>query len=57
MDIQTERIWLLGAKRNEESRSGTMVFSSNEKRDAAYWNFVIALKEWADHNNGFINIF
>lgn len=52
MDIQTERIWLLGAKHTEESRSGTMVFSSNEKRDLAYRNFVQAINEWASHNNG-----
>jgi len=44
MDIQTERIWLLGAKPNE--RSGTMVFSDNEKRDKAYLGFLEALSEW-----------
>jgi hypothetical protein len=44
MDIQTERLWLLGAKENE--RSGTMVFSSNEKRDRAYIEFLLALEEW-----------
>jgi hypothetical protein len=47
MDIQTERLWLLGAVENE--RSGTMVFSSNEKRDAAYNNFVRALDEWQEN--------
>lgn len=45
MDIQTERIWLLGA--SEESRSGTMPFDNNDKRDAAYKGFEKALKEWA----------
>lgn len=51
MDIQTERLWLLGAMRHfGESRSGSMVFSSNEKRDAAYKNFTQALREWADHH-------
>lgn len=54
MDIQTERIWLLGAKHEEESRSGTMVFSSDEKRDSAYVEFDRALKEWAVANKGFI---
>jgi len=44
MDIQTERLWLLGAKDNE--RSGTMVFSTNEKRDRAYAGFLLALEEW-----------
>jgi hypothetical protein len=52
MDIQTERIWLLGAKYLEEPRSGSMVFSSDEKRDAAFDKFVGALKEWADSNGG-----
>lgn len=47
MDIQTERIWLLGARRFDEERSGTMVFSSDEKRDAAYARFVEAINEWA----------
>lgn len=44
MDIQTERLWLIGALPNE--RSGSMVFSSNEKRDAACIQFQIALNEW-----------
>lgn len=48
MDIQTERLWLLGAKRHEESRSGTMVFSSNEKRDKALYEFKKALMEWGE---------
>lgn len=52
MDIQTERLWLLGAKHKEESRSGSMVFSSDEKRDAAYDKFIVAIDEWAKHNNG-----
>ena len=47
MDIQTERLWLLGAQPNE--RSGTMVFSSNEKRDRAYDEFIKALDEWCEH--------
>jgi hypothetical protein len=46
MDIQTERLWLIGALDNE--RSGTMVFSSNKKRDRAYDNFMLALDEWCD---------
>lgn len=59
MDIQTERIWLLGAKHKEESRSGTMVFSSDEKRDKAYDEFIIALEEWADafSPNGVVDIY
>ena len=50
MDIQTERIWLLGGQPHE--RSGTMVFSSDEKRDKAYQNFIFALDEWATSNGG-----
>lgn len=52
MDIQTERLWLLGAKRLEEQRSGSMVFSSNDKRDAAYAGFELALAEWARAHGG-----
>ena len=43
MDIQTERIWLLGGQPHE--RSGTMVLSSDEKRDKAYDNFKLAINE------------
>lgn len=52
MDIQTERIWLLGAKNSTDPRSGTMVFSDDDKRDAAYVKFTDALNEWAAYNNG-----
>jgi len=54
MDIQTERIWLLGAKRYdpEGQRSGSMVFSSDLKRDQAYDNFTQALEEWAASYGG-----
>ena len=49
MDIQTERLWLLGGKNDERSvRSGTMTFGSNEDRDAAFIGFQLALKEWGD---------
>jgi hypothetical protein len=47
MDIQTERIWLLGANSDPAmQRSGTMVFSSNAKRDRAFDAFNKALAEW-----------
>ena len=52
MDIQTERLWLRGAKSLDEERSGTMVFYSNEKRDTAYCEFIKALDEWATHHGG-----
>jgi hypothetical protein len=44
MDIQTERLWLLGGQANE--RSGTMVFSSEIKRDTAFREFTEALLQW-----------
>lgn len=47
MDIQTERLWLLGAA--EDERSGSMVFSSDEKRDKAYDAFMVAMAEWIAH--------
>jgi hypothetical protein len=55
MDIQTERVWLLGASVHD--RSGSMVFSSDEKRDIAYLNFIFALEEWAKvkHNGVAVN--
>lgn len=47
MDIQTERLWLLGA--SDDERSGSMVFSSDEKRDKAYDAFMLAMSEWIAH--------
>lgn len=50
MDIQTERIWLKGASKEERSeRSGSMVFGDCTKRDKAAHNFRIALAEWDNH--------
>ena len=48
MDIQTDRLYLLGAKHESEegSRSGSMVFSDNDKRDKAAIAFHIALSQW-----------
>lgn len=49
MDIQTERLWLLGAKNDSHAdRSGTMVFAMQEMCDKAYPGFHLSLKEWAD---------
>ncbi len=45
MDIQTDRLWLLGCGPDE--RSGSMVFSSDEKRDKMFDEFQEALLEWA----------
>jgi hypothetical protein len=44
MDIQTERLWLIGVKPNE--RSGSMVFSSDKQRDEACYRFHQAIDEW-----------
>jgi len=50
MDIQTERMWLHGATTNgTEHRSGTMVFSSDRKRDSAFDEFNKALVEWGEN--------
>jgi hypothetical protein len=45
MDIQTDRLWLLGCGPDE--RSGSMAFSSDEKRDKMEQEFHDALLEWA----------
>jgi len=51
MDIQTERIWLHGATTDSSAhRSGTMVFSSDIKRDQAFHEFNKALIEWGEKN-------
>lgn len=50
MDIQTERIWLLGGTNDETAfRSGTMIFSSNEKRDLAFDRFNAAIDEFTQY--------
>lgn len=49
MDIQTERLWLLGSKNDSHAdRSGTMVFAMQEMCDKAYPGFHLSLREWAD---------
>jgi hypothetical protein len=48
MDIQTERLWLLGAKNDAHAdRSGTMVFAVQDMLDRAYPKFHSALESWA----------
>lgn len=48
MDIQTERLWLMGCKTDSHAeRSGTMVFATQEMCDKAYPGFHLALQEWA----------
>lgn len=49
MDIQTDRLWLLGCGPDERSRS--MVFSSDEKRDKMYNMFHDALYDWGMYMN------
>jgi hypothetical protein len=47
MDIQTDRLWILGER--GITRSGSMVFSSDEKRDAMFKRFQAAITEWSNH--------
>lgn len=48
MDVQTERLWLRGAKNDPHAdRSGTMVFAMQDMLDRAYPKFHAALAEWA----------
>lgn len=57
MDIQTERVWLLGASKEDRAeRSGSMVFGTNEKRDNAYEDFHQAIREWNDWNCSVIGL-
>jgi hypothetical protein len=57
MDIQTERIWILGASMEDRAeRSGSMVFGTNEKRDIAYEAFHHALWEWNEHVNTILGV-
>ena len=51
MDIQTDRLWLIGCSPNE--RSGSMVFSSDEKRDREFDRFQDALTDWANNAEQF----
>lgn len=51
MDIQTDRLWLIGCSPNE--RSGSMVFSSDEKRDREFQRFQEALLDWANNAEQF----
>ena len=51
MDIQTDRLWLIGCSPNE--RSGSMVFSSDEKRDREFERFQGALLDWANNAEQF----
>lgn len=57
LDIQSERIWLRGGTEDEiAQRSGSMVFASDAKRDECEAKFIQALHEWADDNNGSVEI-
>jgi len=49
MDVQTDRLWLLGCGPDE--RSGSMVFSSDEKRDKMFDMFQEALYSWGNYIN------
>lgn len=49
MDIQTERVWMLGGEDDDRSvRSGTMPVSHQEKVHQLYQEFNKAILEWAE---------
>lgn len=57
MDIQSRRIWLLGASNDEPAmRSGTLALPVQSMCDETFPEFIAALKEWANFNNGRISI-
>lgn len=53
MDIQSRRIWLLGASSDGPAeRSGSMVTPTQEMCDDSFMGFQTALQEWAYHHQG-----
>ncbi len=55
MDIQSRRIWLLGACYDQPAvRSGTMATPVQELCDDGFTGTIQALSEWARHNNGYV---
>lgn len=53
MDIQSRRIWLLGASNDEPAqRSGTLALPVQEMCNETFPEFITALDEWADYNQG-----
>lgn len=55
MDIQSRRIWLLGAEHDQPSiRSGTMATPVQSLCDEGFTGTIDALREWAESNNGYV---
>lgn len=57
MDIQSRRIWLLGAENDQPSiRSGSMATPIQQLCDDGYVGTIEALRQWAIHNNGYVKL-
>lgn len=57
MDIQSRRIWLHGASHDQPAdRSGTMAVPTREMTEDSFNGFLIALREWAEHHDGDIDV-
>ena len=57
MDIQSRRLWLHGAAKDESSiRSGSMHIPTISMAKESFPEFSEALLQWADYNNGSIII-
>lgn len=55
MDIQSRRIWLLGAENDQPSiRSGTMATPTQALCDDGFTGTISAFNEWANHNDGYV---
>ena len=57
MDIQSRRIWLLGAESDQPAiRSGTMATPVQSLCDEGFTGTIEALRQWAIHNNGYVKL-
>lgn len=57
MDIQSRRIWLLGAESDQPAiRSGTMATPVQSLCDEGFTGTIEALHQWATHNNGYVTL-
>jgi hypothetical protein len=57
MDIQSRRIWLLGAENDQPAiRSGTMATPVQSLCDEGFIGTIEALRQWAEHHNGYITL-
>lgn len=57
MDIQSRRVWLLGASNDEPAmRSGTLALPVQSMCDETFPEFLECLGQWAEHNQGMVVI-